>query len=166
MTLPDVESYTISLLSDDQKERAPVEVSGAGSEWPTSWPPMEAGSTYVLLVEGGGKLSDANNQEHARLGFWLLAEEDASDVQQFESNLRDLPITPAGKALLVAELYLQHGLLAEALGLLENIPLAERSASLWTNLGMVYLDIGLSFEAQDAFEQGLVLAQTAGKSEI
>ena len=164
-SLPDIENYTISILSDDQQDRPPVDVQGTTSDWPSSWAPLEEMATYVLIVEGNSISSDANNLEHTRLGFWLLPKEEAQEVQALAGRLREQPVSEKAANILIAELYIQHGLLAEAIKLLNSIPPTERSASLWSNIGMVYLDLGLPLEAKDAFSQSLNQAQLNGELE-
>jgi len=75
------ESYAISvvaILSDDGLERSPLEGSGGEMAWPSDWPPLEEGATYVLLV---GEGSTAETGSYTGIGFWLLPEEEVQQVQ-------------------------------------------------------------------------------------
>jgi|GEM_PF-1254787 len=164
--LPGVNSYTVTLISDDGKERLPVEVGDEQVEWPADWPPLEARATYVLVVEGGGALSDEGNEQHAGLGFWLLSDADAEVVSELESRLRAQPITPTGTALLVAELYLSHQLRAEATELLEGLATSSGVAPVWLALGQTYLEAGLPSETISALDEAVAVAQATGQQDV
>jgi len=163
--LPDVEAYTITLLSDDGQDRAPVQATGGETDWPEEWPPLEPGATYVLVVEGDGRRSDESSAGHAGLGFWLLPAEEAEAVQAMEARLRGQPLSSTAADLLVAELYLDHGLRAEAARLLAALTANDDTPAVWLALGQVSLETGLAAEAQASFEQALQGAQTAGELE-
>ena len=164
-SLPDVDTYTLTLLGDDGQERAPVQATGGELNWPEDWPPLEARATYVLVVEGDGRRSDENSAGHAGLGFWLLPAEEAEAVQALEARLRAQPLSPTAADLLVAELYLDHGLRAEAAQLLAALAADDGTPAVWLALGQVYLETGLAAEAQTSFEQALKGAQAAGELE-
>lgn len=66
---------------------------------------------------------------------------------------------------LVAELYLGHGLRAEAAQLLEDLTAGDGAAVVWLALGRVHLETGLATEATEAFGQALAEAQAAGELE-
>jgi hypothetical protein len=163
--LPGVDTYTLTLIADDGQDRAAVQASGGGLDWPEDWPPLEPRATYVLVVEGDGKLSDAGNQGHAGLGFWLLATGEAQTVQELEARLRALPMAATARDLLVAELYLEHGLYAEAVPLLEGLATDDGPPAAWLALGQVHLELGLALEAQAALDQALAIAQATGQQE-
>ena len=164
--LPGVDSYTVTLISDDGQDRPPVPASGGELEWPANWPSLEPRATYVLVVEGGGKRSDAGNEEHAGLGFWLLSAADAEEVRALESRLRALPLSPTATDLLAAELYLGHDLRAEATQLLEGLTTSGGAASVWLALGQAYLEAGLTSEALAALEQAEAEARETGQQDI
>lgn len=164
--LPGVDSYTVTLISDDGRDRPPVEVSGDQVEWPADWPPMEARATYVVVVEGDGALSDQGNEQHAGLGFWLLSDADAEVVSTLESRLRAQPISPTATALLVAELYRGHELHAEAAELLEGLATSSGSASVWLALGQTYLVTGLASETKSALDEAMAVAQATGQQDV
>lgn len=164
-SLPDVDTYTLTLLGDDGQERAPVRATGGELNWPEDWSPLEARATYVLVVEGDGRRSDENSADHAGLGFWLLPAEEAETVQALEARLRAQPLSSTAADLLVAELYLDHGLRAEAAQLLAALAAGDGTPAVWLALGRVYLETGLAAEAQTSFEQALKGAQAAGEME-
>ena len=164
--LPGVDSYTVTLISDDGRDRLPVEVSGDQVEWPADWPPMEARATYVLVVEGAGARSDKGNEQHAGLGFWLLDEADAEVVSTLESQLRARPVSPTAMPLLVAELYRGHDLHAEAAELLEGLATSSGSAPVWLALGQTYLATGLASETTSALDEAMAVARATGQQDV
>jgi len=164
--LPGVDSYTVTLISDDGRDRPPVEISDAQGAWPVDWPPLEADATYVLVVEGDSARSDRGNEQHAGLGFWLLGDSEADVVSSLESRLRAQPISSTATALLVADLYLNHELRAEATDLLEDLTTSSGAASVWLALGQTYLEAGLASEAGPALDQAVAVAQATGQQDI
>jgi tetratricopeptide (TPR) repeat protein len=157
-------AYTLTLLGDDGQSRPPWHVSGdTQSDWPSSWPALQPGGTYVLVVQAGGLRSDAGNEEHAGLAFYLLSAEEARQVQAQEAQLRAQPLPPAAIDLLVAELYRGHGLRAEAAALLEASA-GVRAPAAGLVLGQLYLETGLAAEAQQILER--VLEQGADNLEF
>lgn len=164
--LPGVDSYTVTLISDDGQDRPPVAASGGELEWPTDWLPLEPRATYVLVVEGDGVRSDEGNEAHAGLGFWLLSAADAEEVRTLESRLRAQPLSPTAADLLVAELYLGHDLRAEATQLLEALTTSDGAASVWLALGQATLEAGLTSEALAALEQAEAAAKVSGQQDI
>ena len=157
------ESYEISLiaiLSDDGLERPPLEGSGGEMAWPSDWPPLEKGATYVLLV---GEDSTADADSYTGSGFWLLPEEKAQQVQALEARLRERPLSQTAQDLLVAELYLNHNLRADAMQLLEGVLRESPSAVAWIAAGGIYLELGLGNEAQQAYENALLMAEKDGQ---
>ncbi len=164
--LPGVDSYTVTLISDDGQERLPVEVSDEQPDWPADWLPLEERATYVLVVKGDGALSDEGNEQHAGLGFWLLSEAEAEAVSALESRLRAQPITSTGINLLVAELYRSHELRAEATELLEGLSASSGAAPVWLALGQTYLEAGLTSEAHSALDEAVAVAQATGQQDV
>ena len=164
--LPSVASYTVTLISDDGQDRPPVPANGGELEWPADWPPLELRATYVLVVEGDGVRSDQGNEEHAGLGFWLLSAANAEEVKALESRLRAQPLSPTAVDLLVAELYLGHGLRAEATQLLEDLTKSDGAASVWLALGQAYLESGVTSEAGAALERAEAAAKATGQQEL
>jgi hypothetical protein len=163
--LPDVDTYILTVLGDDGQERAPIQSPGGELDWPGDWPPLEARATYVFVVEGDGRRSDESSTGHAGLGFWLLPAEETESVQALEARLRGQSLSSIAADLLVAELYVDHGLHAEAAQLLEALTANADTPAVWLALGQVYLETGLAIEAQASFGQALEGAQTAGELE-
>jgi tetratricopeptide (TPR) repeat protein len=161
-----VDAYTVTLISDDGQDRPPSPASGGELVWPADWPPLEPRATYVLVVEGDGVRSDQGNEEHAGLGFWLLSAADAEAVTALESRLRGQTLSPTATDLLVAELYLGHGLRAEATQLLEGLTTSDGAASVWLALGQAYLEAGVTSEALTALDQAETESKATGQQDV
>jgi hypothetical protein len=163
--LPGVDTYTVTVIGDDGQDRSPVQVTGEGTDWPTDWPPLEHGATYVLIVEGEGQRSDEGNETHAGLGFWMLPTGEAEEVQTQAARLRARPLSPAAVDMLTAALYVGRGLRAEAVELLEGLSARDASSTVWLALGQIHLETGLALEAEEAFGEASAAAQRAGDLE-
>lgn len=164
--LSGVRTYTISLLGNDGLERPPIEVDGAHTSWPEAWPPLEMDSTYVLLVEGGGRRSNEYNETNAGLGFWLLPAEEAEEVRAQEDRLRARPLEARAVDLLVAELYRSYGLYTEATILLTSLAVDEPAAAVWLKLGQLFLKTDLVVPAHVALQQAVAAAQDTAERAI
>ncbi len=159
-------SYTVSLTSDDGESRAAILTSGSSLDWPAEWPPLKPVASYVLIVEGGNRRSDEDNRNHAGLGFWLLSAGEAATVRDQEARIRSRPVDPAAADLLIAELYLEHGLRAEAVSLLEKQSTANGASAIWFELGQAFLESGLGLEARDAMERAATGSHTSRDSDL
>lgn len=156
-------AYTLTWIGDDGLERPTARVEGDTTAWPAGWPALQPGATYILVVEAGGRRSDAGNEEHVGLALHLLPEAEARQVREQEALLRAQALAPAALDLLVAEVYRGHGLRAEAAALLELMP-GERAPAAGLALGQLYLETGLGTEAQQVLQQ--VLLQAGGSLEL
>jgi hypothetical protein len=148
----------VSVLSDDGKERPPIESSKGSLAWPDSWPPLEPGATYVLFF--GDEAVDASTT--VGRGFWLLDASRAEELRSREVILRRSGLSETAQRLLVAELYRSYGLYAEAIDLLKRLTEATPSPAIWLNLGRIYLETGLPDEASDSCAEALALAERLG----
>jgi hypothetical protein len=164
--LSGTDSYTVSLISEDGQDREPVQVNTNESAWPEGWQPLTPGANNILIVEGGEKRSDEGNTTHTGLGFWLLETDESQDINAQERHLRDRPISTNAADLLVAELYLSYGLRAEAAELLLKLVESDGTPAVRLALGRVYLEMGVSAEAEASFQQALAAAEEAGELEM
>ena len=148
----------VSVLSDDGQERPPIESSKGSLAWPESWPPLEPGATYVLLI--GDEPVDASTT--VGRGFWLLETSKAEELRARETSLRQSDLSESAQRMLVAELYRSYGLYAEASDLLRPLTKEVPSPAIWLNLGRIYLETGLPAEASDSFVEALALGERLG----
>lgn len=158
--LPDVTSYNVTLISNDELVRPSVQVEADSTKWPVEWAPIQGGFDYVLIVEGAGKYSDDANKTHSRLGFWLLDEKTMAGIEIQTGQIKQAGLDPVAQELLIADLYRNYQLRAEALKLLERISSAYPSPYVYLRIGEIYLETGNSNEAQIQFELAYKLAQS------
>jgi hypothetical protein len=157
-------TYIITIIAEDGKERSSFEATGGASDWPSDWPPLEVNATYLLRISPKGK-SSQDESTSAGQGFWLLDTDEAEEVREREGRLRaqSLPVTAID--LVVAELYLSHGMRSEAISLLEGVVRRDGTPAVYISLGCVYLEVGVALEAKESFDQALIAAQASGELE-
>ncbi|MBI9045076.1 MAG: tetratricopeptide repeat protein [Anaerolineaceae bacterium] len=164
--LEGIDEYTLSIISDDGADRQEISVQGEKSSWPQEWPPMESNATYALIVEGGGKRSDEGNDIHSGVGFWLLDENTADLISSQVNMLHGTTDSESVKNFLVAQIYINNQLRAEAVQSLEEISNEVEGSSVWVMLGRTLLEIDCFEEAASSFQSALEIANTAGELEI
>lgn len=163
--LPGVETYTVTLKSDDGKTRPPVSVSGNVLSYPKQWPSLQAGGAgYRLRVEGEVPRSD---EGEIKEGFSLLAPDQAEQVRDLSQRLRERDLSHLSETLLLAKLYLsdEYKLRSEAAELLLALPDGDQVVAVQHLLGETYLEMGRPDEATAAYQQALTLAQNASLPE-
>ncbi len=159
--LAGVDTYTVTLKSDDGLKRPPAVVTGHELVYPSLWPPLQAnGATYVVIVEGGGRRSDEAGV--TGLGFSLLPPDRIQRLREQEARLRKRPLQDLDLALLLAELYRTYDLRSEVVALLTDTAGGENSVAVQLLLGQTYLNMHLFAEAENAFARALTLAQQKG----
>lgn len=161
-----VSSYTISIMGEDLQNRAPIEVSESEIPWPGEWPPLEPGANYVLIVDGEDIKSNDGNEGNIGLGFWLLPDEESQRIQSLEEIIRSQNMSVEGTDLLIAELYQNNNMRAEAAQRLQSAISVQPSAAMWLKYGRLQLEIGLPGEAIQAFNQALNAAKADGQLEV
>jgi hypothetical protein len=163
--LDGVDSYSLSVLSDDGVERLTVQATGDHMDWPAEWQPIVPDATYVLIVEGGGKKSDADNPTHSGLGFWLLDNAESAALNIQKEQLLNLKIGQEAQQLLVSELLLDHQMRFEALQMVEGLLTEHQSPTVLLGAGKIYLELGLPNEAGLAFSQTIQSGEERGELE-
>jgi len=156
---PGVSGYLVQIKNADTGEII-WETTSGGHELPyPGEPALESGVTYLLIVEaeGGGSSQD---EAVPGLGFRILDETDAERVRAATEQVAELALDDEATALALAQIYISHELVAEAIEVLE--PLAEagsQSAALQRTLGDLYRHAGLSLQAQESYTRALELAE-------
>lgn len=157
-------TYIITIIAEDGEERPSFEATGGASDWPSDWPPLEVDATYLLRVSTKGK-SHQEESTPAGQGFWLLDTNESEEVQEQEERLRAQSLPATAIDLVVAELYLNHGMRSEAIGLLERVVQRDGTPAVYLSLSRVYLEVGVALEAKAFFDQALIAAQASGELE-
>ena len=157
--VPGAASYRVSLQGTDWS----ATVDGATEiAYPSGAPALKPGTAYRLVVEAGERSSA--EEAGAGLGFTLLEAGEVEAVQAAEAKIRALGLPDAGTRLLVANLYANHSLYAEAIELLE--PLANSGEPAVSRLmGDLYLSTGLNGQAEESYLRALRLSEGASDVE-
>ena len=157
--VPGATSYRVSLQGTDWS----TTVDGATEmTYPADAPALKPGTAYRLVVEAGERSSA--EEPGAGLGFELLGADEAEAVRAAEAKIRALGLADAATRLLVANLYANHDLYAEAIELLD--PLADSGEPAVSRLvGDLYLSIGLNRQAEESYLQALTLSEGASDVE-
>ena len=156
--IPDVETYTVTLWSDDGKERPPIIATGGELAYPEEWPPIEGnGAVYELIVIGGEQRSDIENSDR----FSLLDSSDVQELQEKADLLHELPLPNPALNILLAKLYLhdEYNLRSEAIDIILMTPQSEEFVAIQQLLGETYTHMGLLIEAEDSFMRVIQLAE-------
>lgn len=136
------------------------ETTSEGHEIPyPGEPALESGVTYLLIVEADNGCT-SQDEGVPGLGFRLLDESDAQRVRAAGEQVAGLALVDEAKALALAQIYISHALIAEAIDLVE--PLAEagsESAALHRTLGDLYRYTGLTLHAEESYTRALELAE-------
>jgi hypothetical protein len=130
---------------------------------------LEPGYYYSLEVVTDTGLSSELDEGAAQDGFELLFPEDWEIVQArlalWEAPWESPDLSETDRTLLMARVYVQHQLLADAINLLEPLVAEEIQEPLvHAALGEVYSYAGLNTLAQQQYEQALALAQTLNQT--
>ena len=157
--VPGVTSYRVSLQGTAWR----TTIDGATEmAYPSDAPALKPGTAYRLVVEAGERSSA--EEAGTGLGFTLLEAGEAEAVRAAEAQIRALGLAEAATRLLVANLYANHGLYADAIELLD--PLADSGEPAVSRLaGDLYLSIGLNRQAEESYLKALQLSEGASDVE-
>jgi tetratricopeptide (TPR) repeat protein len=124
---------------------------------------MKPGVDYKLIVAAGnGAISD---EPGIGLGFSLLNSKDAKAVLQEQTQIESLGLPPGPTDFLIAHLYADHGLYAEAIERLEEISQKFKVAAVQKLLGDLFMDIGLPRQAEGRYLSALDLSAVENDEE-
>jgi hypothetical protein len=109
-------------------------------------PPLRAGESYKLVVEANGRNSE--EEDLPDLGFKLLTEEDAQKVRSKAEEINRLALAVSLKTRMLASLYANNGLNADAITTLESVPGSQPDPEAVRLLGDLYLKLKLTRRAE------------------
>jgi hypothetical protein len=149
-SMPGEPTYSVSVNSLSGGTIWHVEVKGKTElVYPNDAPPLVAGDVYKLTVLAGG---DSSAEEGLPgLTFQLLAPRQARVVRLREASIQKLPLTEVQKQSLVADLYWDWGLRAEALARLRSLSGKWGGAAVTRSLGDMYLELRLLSLAEEQY---------------
>jgi len=137
--------------------------AGTQVVYPNTAPPMKPGVDYKLIVvAGNGETSD---EPGVGLGFSLLSPEDAKAVLKEQKQIESLGLPPGPTDFLVAHLFTNHGLYAEAIERLEAISQNFKVAAVQKLLGDLFMDIRLPRQAEGRYLNALGLCAAENDQE-
>lgn len=109
-------------------------------------PALRFGETYKVIVEANGRSSEEEGLPN--MGFTLLSPEKAGGIQAVKQNIGELDLVTDLKIKMVASLYANNGLNADAIQLLEGDGPAQENPEAIRLLGSLYLKVGLMRKAE------------------
>jgi tetratricopeptide (TPR) repeat protein len=146
-------------LSWRQEEVAQSELAYPGE------PALEPGVFYLLVVEDGQGRS-SQDEGLKGLGFSLLEETEAGRVRADAERISGLGLSSEAQALALARLYAGHGLIAEAVEILEGlVEEGSQQAAVHQALADLYGEVGLSLLAEPRYLEAVELAEAEGNVE-
>ena len=155
--------YTVQVRGGDlswgQEEVAQTELAYPGE------PALEPGVFYLLVVQDGQGRS-SQDEGLKGLGFSLLEEAEAGRVRADAERITGLGLSREAKALALARLYAGHGLIAEAVEILEGlVEEGSQQAAIHQALADLYGEIGLTLLAEPRYLEAVELAEAEGNVE-
>jgi hypothetical protein len=124
---------------------------------------LEAAVDYKLIVE----TSDGRSSQEPGLGlgFLILSSKDRKAVLQEQKHIENLGLPNGPTQFLVAHLYADHGLYAEAIERLEGISQTFKAAAVKRLLGDLCMDVGLARQAEVDYLTSLDLSKAENDDE-
>ena len=156
-----VTTYTVGIYGVDWSTKT----ASTQIVYPADAPPLRPGAVYVLLVEtDNGRTS--REEGTPGLGFSLLELDEAESVRADAARLHNLALPTEAESYALARLYAGHELVAEAVGLLEELAAGgSQEAAVYRALGDLYRGIGLERLAEARYLRAEELAGEAGDVE-
>jgi len=156
-------SYTVVVRGGDLDWRQ-EQVTQTELDYPGE-PAFKPGVSYLLVVEdSNGKSSQDEGLKG--LGFSLLEEAEAERVRADAERIAGLGLSDEAEAFALAQLYAGHGLVAEAIEILEGLVQGgSQQAAVHQALADLYVQIGLVYLAQSRYLEAAELAEAEGNVE-
>jgi hypothetical protein len=137
--------------------------SGTEVVYPQKAPKLDTGINYKLIVVANeGHSAD---EPGLGLGFSLLDSKDRKAVLQQQMQVENLRLPEGPTQFLIAHLYADHDLYAEAIERLERVSKNFNMAAVKRLLGDLYMDIGLPRQAEGNYLNSLDLAMSENDDE-
>lgn len=160
--VPGVERYTVEVRGEEVQWETETGNSSVLYEGPALKP--DQWYSVIVTADNGTKSTDENA---VGLGFSVLSEEAARPVQEAAAKLDKLPsLSDDARQFVLAQIYAEHGLIAEAIEQLEMIVNDGSSApNVYRTLGDLYWRVGLFVIAGERYTTAAQLAKDAGDEE-
>lgn len=126
-------------------------------------PPLQPGARYRIIVTSDNGFSSISE---GIVGFVVVSDREAQQVRNLAKQLQERQLGEDVEPLVLASLYRNKELYAEAIALLEaSIRDRKPRAATYQLLGELYQQVGLNQLAKEPYEQALALARASGDSE-
>jgi len=125
--------------------------------YPDGAPRLEAGVDYKLIVQTRDRSSA--DEPGLGLGFAILGSKERKRVEEEQRRVEGLGLTEGPTQFLIAYLYATHGLNAEAIQRLESVAQTLNVAAVARLLGGLYLEVGLTRQAEARYLNSLDLSK-------
>jgi hypothetical protein len=138
-------AYRVTVRSENLSWSTVV-TSATEVVYPEKAPRLEAEVDYKLIVE----TSDGRSSEEPGLGlgFSMVSSNEKKIVLQEQKQIEKWQLPDGPTQFLVAHLYADHGLHAEAIERLEIVSQTFKAAAVKRLLGDLYMDVGLARQAE------------------
>jgi tetratricopeptide (TPR) repeat protein len=156
--VPDATEYTVRVLGPDgivwETRTGESEIRYSGR------PPLEAGVSYAIEVMANTGVS-STDEGIPGLAFSIINELSALEIIANSELLRQQEAPSMTEVYLLAEYYKQQELAAKAINTIEEFIEQEtvQSPAIYRFLGDLYLDVGLTRHAKDAYLKVLDLTK-------
>jgi hypothetical protein len=138
-------------------------VANAAVVYPENAPRLETGVDYKLVVMANG--ADSSDEPGLGLGFSVLSAKDKKTVLQEQNQIENLGLPAGPTQFLIARLYADHGLYAEAIERLETTSRTFKAAAVTRLLGDLYMYVGLARQAEGNYLNSLDLSNAENDDE-
>lgn len=125
--------------------------------YPERAPKLSDGIDYKLIVQTNGPSSAEEGGKG--LGFTILSPRDRKVVEKEQLSIEHLGLPEGPTQFLIAYLYATHGLNAEAIQRLESVSKTFKAAAVSRLLGDLYLNVGLTRQAEASYLNSLDLCK-------
>jgi hypothetical protein len=129
--------------------------------YPETAPRLEADVNYKLIVTA----SDRSSSNEPFVGFSVLSSKNKKAVLEKQKHIENLKLAAGPTQFLIARLYADHDLYAEAIERLEVISQTFKAAAVKRLLGDLHLKVGLTRQAEADYLAALHLSNAENDDE-
>lgn len=140
-----------------------TQASGTVYAYPAGAPRLKPGLDYKLIVQAGDRSS--SEEPGIGLGFSILDGKERSSIENEQQRIQALGLPDGPTQFLIATLYAANGLRAEAIQRLEKASAQMNEAGVTRLLGDLYLEVGLTRQAEASYLKALELSKAENDEE-
>ena len=157
-----VSSYTVSVQADTTLWTTTVD-GATEVQYPDSAPALAPGTSYKVIVAGGGRSSE--DKLVPDLGFTIASADETNEINTAKARIKSLGLSDGATQFLTAILYAtrkqetRDNYNAEAIEQLESLATTLKEPAVQRMLGNLYLKIGLLTLAEERYTQANALSK-------